>query len=330
MSRYFLGLDAGNSKTVALVADEAGRVLGRGRGGSGDVYSAPDAEGEVTRGVPGARGEAGLDAGQVDHAAFRLAGVDWPEDEEHWDAVLAHRLGGLRSVSVKNDGYSLLRCGRPDGVGVAVNAGTGPAVAARGSDGTEFCGCWWIARPLGGRALGEFALRAVVEAELGTGRPTLLTAELLRLYGYDDVEALLHAFTRRHPARPVPDEKVAARSVLRAAGDGDAVAWQIVDEQAGHFARLAAVAARRTGQTGERATTCVLGGSVLTSEHPAFRDALVEALESELGTVEVVTSGASPVSGALLDALAEGGAELTEELQRTVLQVLHPEEFLLT
>lgn len=218
MSAYFLGLDAGNSKTVALVADEAGRVLGRGRGAAGDIYSAPDAEGEVTRAVHGALGEAGLDAGQVDHAAFRLAGVDWPEDEEHWDAVLAHRLGGLRSVSVKNDGYSLLRCGRPDGVGVAVNAGTGPAVAARGSDGSEFCGCWWIARPLGGRALGEFALRAVVEAELGTGRPTLLTAELLRLYGYQDVEALLHAVTRRHPVRPVPDEKVAARSVLRAAG----------------------------------------------------------------------------------------------------------------
>lgn len=333
MSAYFLGLDAGNSKTVALVADEAGRVLGRGRGGAGDIYSAPDAEGAVTHAVHGALGEAGLDAGQVEHAAFRLAGVDWPEDEEHWDAVLAHRLGGLRSVSVKNDGYSLLRCGRPDGVGVAVNAGTGPAVAARGADGTEFCGCWWIARPLGGRSLGEFALRAVVEAELGTGRPTLLTAELLRLYGYEDVEALLHAFTRRHPVRPTPDEKVAARSVLRAAGEGDAVAWQIVDEQAGHFARLAAVAARRTGQTGqagERATTCVLGGSVLTSEHPAFRDALVEALESELGAVDVVTSGASPVSGALLDALAEGGAELTEELQRTVLRVPHPEEFLLT
>lgn len=74
----------------------------------------------------------------------------------------------------------------------------------------------------------------------------------------------------------------------------------------------------------------MLGGSILTSEHPAFRGALVEALEAELGSVEVVTSGASPVSGALLDALAEGGAELTGELQRTVLQVLHPEEFLLT
>ena len=56
--------------------------------------------------------------GDVAHAALRLAGVDWGEDEEHWTTVLAHRLPDLRSVSIKNDGYSLLRCGHPDGVAV--------------------------------------------------------------------------------------------------------------------------------------------------------------------------------------------------------------------
>ena len=330
MSPYYLGLDAGNSKTVALVADESGVVRGRGRGGSGDIYSAADAEGEVERAVRAALHEAGLEGGQVRHAAFRLAGVDWPEDDEHWSTVLAHRLPDLGSVSIKNDGFSLLRCGNPDGVGVAVNAGTGPAVAARGNDGSEFCACWWIQHPLGGQALGRAAFRAVVDAELGAGRPTLLTAELLALYGYDDVGSLLHAFTRRHPVRPVPDPRVAARAVLRAAGAGDAVAWAIVADQAGTFARLAGVAARRTGLVGGPPILCVLGGSVLTSEHPAFRDALVEALWSELGSVEVVSSAASPVAGALLDALAEGGVALDRQIQTEVLHALHPADFLLT
>ena len=330
MSRYFLGLDAGNSKTVALVADEGGHVLGRGRGGSGDIYSAADAEGEVTRAVRLALDDAGLRGDQVRQAAFRLAGVDWPEDEEHWTAVLDARLPDLPRRSIKNDGYSLLRCGRPDGVGVAVNIGTGPAVAARGTDGSEFCGCWWIAHALGGRALGEAAFRAVVDAELGTGRPTRLTVELLTLYGYDDVPAMLHAFTRRHPVRPVPDEKVAARAVLRAAGDGDAVARLIVEDQAGHVARIARVGARRTGQNGRTPTTCVLGGSILTSEHPAYRNALAVALASELGSVDVVVSAASPVAGALLDALAEGGVPVDAGIQAEVLAADHPVDFLLT
>jgi N-acetylglucosamine kinase-like BadF-type ATPase len=331
VSPYYLGLDAGNSKTVALVADENGVVLGRGRGASGDIYSAVDAEGEVERAVRGALADAGLEAGQLRHAAFRLAGVDWPEDEAHWATVLSHRLPDLASVSIKNDGFSLLRCGSPDGVGLAVNAGTGPAVAARGADGSEFCLCWWISHPLGGKDLGRSAFRAVVDAELGAGRPTLLTAELLTLYGYDDVESMLHNFTRRHPVRPVPDERVAARSVLRAAGAGDAVAWGIVAGQAAAFAGLAAVAARRTGLSGRGTPVpCVLGGSILTSEHPAYREALVEALAVELGPVEVVASAATPVAGALLDALAEGGAGLDQRTHDEVLQANHPVEFLLT
>ncbi|MGI3783622.1 MAG: hypothetical protein ACRYG2_22895, partial [Janthinobacterium lividum] len=65
MRSYYLGLDAGNSKTVALVADETGVVRGRGRGGSGDIYSAPDAEGEVERAVRAALADAGLEPSQV-------------------------------------------------------------------------------------------------------------------------------------------------------------------------------------------------------------------------------------------------------------------------
>ena len=34
----YLGVDAGNSKTVAVLADAAGTVLGYGRGGCGDIY----------------------------------------------------------------------------------------------------------------------------------------------------------------------------------------------------------------------------------------------------------------------------------------------------
>lgn len=330
MTSYYLGLDAGNSKTVVLVADGTGRVLGRGRGASGDIYSAPDAEGEVERAVRAALQEAGVGAGQVRHAAFRLAGVDWAEDAEHWATVLGHRLPELGSVSIKNDGYSLLRCGHLDGVGVAINAGTGPAVAARGPDGEEWCASWWIQHPLGGRDLGQAAFRAVVAAELGAGAATILTEELLTLYGYADVESLLHAFTRRHPVRPVPDERVAARAILRAAGAGDVVAYGLVAEQAAAFARIACVAARRAGLSGPDPIPCVLGGSILTSEHPAFREALVEALRSELGSVQVAVSAASPVAGALLDALAEGSTGLDQHAHDEVLGALHPVEFLLT
>lgn len=334
MTPVYLGVDAGNSKTAALVVDSDGNVRGRGRGGVGDIYGVPTEELAVDAVV--ATVEAALSAAEVRPAdvaaaAFRLAGVDWPEDETFWSAALTRRLPGLGRTSTKNDGFALLRCGDSSGVGVAVTVGTGPAVAARGGDGREHCACWWIQHSLGGHALGRAAFRAVIDAEIGLGPATALKAELLDLFAYPDVTSLLHAFTHRGSLRSDRDKRVAARSVLRCAGEGDAVAAGIVEAEARTFAGLARVAAEQVDlvATG-RPVPVVLGGSILTSEHPAYRAALVSALADELGVVAVASTAASPVAGAVLDALAEGGVGLDQGLHDRVLHASHPSDFLLT
>lgn len=180
MSRAYLGVDADNSKTVALVADADGRILGRGRGGNGDI-SGTATEKEAVDAVAAAVGAAMAAAAkapwEVAAAAFRLAGVDWPEDEAYWADAAARRLPGLHRLSIKNDGFALLRCGDVSGVGVAVTAGTGPAVAARGRNGQEYCASWWIQHALGGHGLGQAAFRAVVDAHSSLGPPTVLTRQ---------------------------------------------------------------------------------------------------------------------------------------------------------
>ncbi|GAA1434630.1 BadF/BadG/BcrA/BcrD ATPase family protein [Microlunatus lacustris] len=334
MSRCYLGVDAGNSKTVALLADADGRVLGRGRAGVGDIYGVAtpeDAVDAVLDAVGQALAGAVVGPEDVAHAAFRLAGVDWPEDEELWVARLGARAPGLHSLTVRNDGYALLRCGQPSGVGVAVTAGSGPAVSGRGPDGREWSAGWWIQHELAGRGLGAAGVRAVVDAETGLGPPTALTPLLLALFGEPDVPALLHAFTRRAHPRPDRDTWRAARSVLQAAGQGDAVAAGIVQRHAALLAGLVAVTARETGLDVVGAPVpVVLGGSVLTSEHPAYRTSLTAALAGTVGAADVVVSAASPVVGALLDALAEGGVPLAPALHQRVLRTAHPPAFLLT
>ena len=126
MSEIYLGIDAGNSKTAVLACLSSGRVVGAARSGCGDIYGVTD-EDEAVRTVLGAVDAALADAGaarsDVASAAFRLAGIDWPEDEEYWDRALAEAWPGL-SRSLLNDGYAAIRCGEPSGVAVAVNAGT--------------------------------------------------------------------------------------------------------------------------------------------------------------------------------------------------------------
>lgn len=330
----YCGVDAGNSKTVALVADADGHVLGRGRAGVGDIYGvqpASSAVAAVLQALRTAVHQAGGDLGAVRHTAFRLAGVDWAEDERYWKAALAREVPELTSYCVKNDGYALLRCGELSGAGIAVTAGTGAAVAARGWEGQEYCASWWIQEPLGGRDLGPQAFKAVVAAQLGTAPPTLLTERLLDLYGVPDVPTLLHTFTSREHRRPERDQWRAARTVLQTSDSGDPVARAIVERHAVGFADHAVVAAARVGfHPADEAVPLVLGGSLLTSEHPALRHALTAAL-AERGFAQAAYSvGGSPVSGALLDALAEGGVTLDRTLRDRVVHTPHPSEFLLT
>jgi N-acetylglucosamine kinase-like BadF-type ATPase len=331
--RAYLAVDAGNSKTVALVTDAEGAVLGRGRGGNGDIYGAasvPEAVESVFGAVDIALNSAGIAPGEVVSAAFRVAGVDYPEDAEFWDGHLRERLGDMGGWSVKNDAFASLRLVDGSGVAVSIAVGTGPAVAARAKDGREECSGFFVFDHLGGGGLGSAALKAVCQAWMGIGPETALTEALCTLYGVPDAWHLRHEFTRRFGARPATDLWRASRVVLAAADAGDAVARDIVAAQAEAFVRYAQWCARRVGvDLASGDLPVLLNGSVATSEHPAMRNALTGELRRVAPAAGVVVADASPLSGVVLDALAEGGIVIGPELLTRVRDD-HPHDFLMT
>ena len=74
-----LAVDGGNTKTIAVVADETGRALGGGRGGCADIYNAaaPQAAIEaIAAAVEPAQAVAGASAADVEAATFSLAGAN--------------------------------------------------------------------------------------------------------------------------------------------------------------------------------------------------------------------------------------------------------------
>ena len=332
MSGVYLGVDAGNSKTVALLATEDGRIMGRGRGGGGDIYGAGGPEGavqEVAAAVRRAAEHAGLRLDEITAAAFLLAGVDWPEDATFWRSAIAAELGELRRVSVRNDGFSLLRLGSVDGTGVSAVAGTGGAVAGRGPDG-EFSLSFWIQQDLAATGLGAEALRAVIRADLGIDPPTALTPLLLAHFGAMDVGALLESFTRRVRPRSLMDRAGASRTVLAAAAEDDEVALRIVRDQTGSFADYITAAADRVGLSADGPFPIVLGGALTTSGHPLYREALGAAVRARLPLAEVRICSAPPVAGAVLEAMAEEDGSPPPGARARLEEAAHPEEFLLT
>jgi N-acetylglucosamine kinase-like BadF-type ATPase len=310
---YVLGVDAGNSKTVALIVclgdNERGEVVGWGRSGPGDLYVSERAACEaVAEAVSAALARARLTVCDLQAACLSLVGADWPEDFSFWYTEAAQRgYGGpARRVVVVNDALGALRAGA--GEGVAVVCGTGAAVGAR-KGGRVWHTSFWQ-EPLGGHALSERTLRALYQAELGLGPPTALTERVLAHTGVEDVETLLHRLTAR-----TPDSSTRARCaelsrvLLDVAGAGDAVALKLVREAGAALGDYALAAARRVGLAG-KPFDLVLSGGVLRHPTPVLRAAIVERVRSAAPGVRPLQPALEPVVGACVWALELAGGAL--------------------
>lgn len=319
MTSLHLAVDGGNSKTVAIVCTRSGHVLGAGVSGCGDIYGVADpkdAIAAVMEAVKTALAKSGVKCRHIISSAFRLAGVDWPEDEVYWKNALAHHLPDLNPVSIKNDGFAPLRCGSPkDGLGVAIVVGTGPAVAARASGERSWALSFWSQEPFGGTALGRAALRAVCRAELGIGQQTALKDVLLETYQVHSVEGLLHAFTRLERPRPKRELSRLAPTVLEWARAEDPVARAIISEQARGLADYAAVCAKAVDYDVRRDHfPIVMAGSVLLATNSPFADELMAAVKIAIPTGDPILSALPSVAGAALDAIAEAGYVVDETI----------------
>src|SRR6266581_2487951 len=122
MHDLLLGVDGGNTKTIALVARADGTVVGVGTAGCADIHNArsPDhALDEIVKASSTALEAAEGRAGDLAATAFSLAGADWPEDFELLRRGLAERLELAAEPRVVNDAIGAIRSGTDDGVGVA-------------------------------------------------------------------------------------------------------------------------------------------------------------------------------------------------------------------
>ena len=304
---YVLGVDGGNSKTVAAVVGSHGDVAGTGRadgsygdlagsarGGGSDIYVHGDRAVEViATAAQGALAAAGVTAGDLAAAVFSLAGADWPEDIAALEAALGPRLGLPVPPIVVNDAIGGLWSATPDGEGVAIVLGTFNAVGARHRDGRVFhCGFW--PDRTGGFDLGSEALKAVYREGLDLGPPTALTPRALAEFGAADPLDLLHAFKRRESPIPEWDAQRLAGAVLDCADAGDAVALAIATQAGRWLADEARVCADRVGLD-LAATALVFAGGV--AAHPST--VLPDAIAERLGGVVPRTSTVPPVVGAL-------------------------------
>ncbi|HEY7355699.1 MAG TPA: BadF/BadG/BcrA/BcrD ATPase family protein [Ktedonobacterales bacterium] len=326
-----LGVDGGNTKTLALVAALDGTILGFGRGGCGDIYNAqptpeaPDSASAALANIAQAVGEA-LRMSQAQPSdllagVFNMAGADWPEDFALLRAALEERGFGKRLV-VQNDALGVLHAGVSSAVGVSLICGSGAAIGARGPDGRAWHTSHWQDDVQGSGHLAHKTLVAVYRAELGIEPPTTLTARVLDFFHLDSVEALLHLFTSR--AREAPDHIGRLTPILLdEAESGDHVARRIVQDHGRALGEYVLAAARRVGLDGET-FPLVLAGGVFHHPSSLLADAIIDHVQQTSPLVSAVRCRFEPVIGVLFAALEAAGVEVNEAHMAHLLPTMPP------
>jgi N-acetylglucosamine kinase-like BadF-type ATPase len=315
LATYVLGVDGGNTKTIALVGRSDGSVVGMGRGGCSDIYTSPDVEvplGEADRAVSSALTMSGIEARDLAAGAFSMAGADWPEDFALLQSAMRARGYGRRIVVV-NDAVGALRAGSPSGLAVVAVCGTGANTAARSANGTVWHTSWWQDAQ-GAHYLGTQTLQAVYRAELGIDPPTALTVAVLRHFERESVEEIVYLFS----ARGVGDAAYAqvgslSKVLFDTAHNGDPTAHIIVRKHGEALGDYVLAAARRVGIE-KLPFTLVLAGGVLRHSSRLMPEALIARVQAGAPGANPVYSVFEPAVGALLLAFEAAGIIVGEPL----------------
>jgi N-acetylglucosamine kinase-like BadF-type ATPase len=309
--QFVLGIDTGNTKTIALVSTLAGEVKSHARRGCGDIYGTKTEE--AIRAIAEAGNEAlrnaGIDASQLAATVLSAAGADWPEDFALIaESASANGLG--ESPIVVNDAIGGLRAGSPDGTGVVVACGSGAAVGARSQDGRIWHGSFWQGVQ-GAGELAERTLHAVYRAELGIEPATALTEAVLHYFHTNSVEDVLHLLTAL--GKPHPNIRPLARVLMNVAEAGDPIAQHIVIQQGHGLGDYALVAARKTGQV-EMPFFLVLTGGVLRHRSSLLRNAIIERVHEQAPLAKPIRSDLEPAFGAVMLALEAAKIDVSNDV----------------
>jgi len=292
MTKYYCGIDAGQSGTVAVVGNESGEVLGRGEAGAADeIAQGPDstrlrdalataynnaaADAKLPKDARCARIVAGI-SGYEGRVYGRAPELPCDELRLMHDAVIAHA-GAFEG-----------------GPGVVVIAGTGSVAYGKNAAGESVTAGGW------GYLFGDegsafwLARRAIEDAirDEDAGKHSAIAPELLEYFNQHSLHALVRSFYAGEITRT--DLARFARAIIERA-DTDASAMRYVQQAAQSLADLAVHAMARIEL--REGPLAFLGGMTKAA---AMKDAIAQAFAGAAPDAALVDPRSDAAHGALL------------------------------
>jgi len=304
---HVLGIDAGGTKTVCLLANDRGEVLAQTRasGANLQVMGEFGVEKILHRVMDETLGDRDI---KLDAICLGIAGVDRPRDAQTIRDVM-RRIGQKTRTVVVNDALVALVAGAGEQAGVVVVAGTGSIAYGHDAEGRAARAGGWgylLGDEGGGFWIGRAALSAVVRQFDQRGPATLLTDLVLAHMQLSTPAEVIHAIydrgLQRHAIAGL------AGVVQRAMEAGDAVAGEILDRAATELAAAASSVVTRLGMRGDVFPTVLAGG--MFKGIPSLVTAVTTRLAEVAPRSEVRRLEIEPANGAVTRALAAARDEV--------------------
>lgn len=317
--KYFLGVDAGGSKTSCLICDQEARPRGLGIGGPANYKLVGEKRAcqSINEAIERALHRAGIQREEIAAAFYAVSGYDLESDIEVIEEFIS-RVNPASQMEIDNDALASLHLGSSDGIGVALICGTGSNCIGInhnkerlqiGGLGREF------GDYAGGREIAIQGMAAAVRAYDGRGTPSILHdyfIEELGLQKLIDFEPVLHNEKRGYPlARLAP-------LVFKAAEAGDQVAADIIRFNGKELALSANVAISRLFEKDDKVEVILTGG-IFKSKSELLLESINSGIKEKHPGALIKMLEGDPVIGAAIKALRGTGIVVNEKLKERII-----------
>ena len=313
--RLFVGVDGGQSSTLAVLCDEDGRLLGAGLGGPSNHIHQPGGHARLESAIRTSIGAALMEANlsetiEIEACSFGMTG-GW----EYVPPIIASFL--KPKITIAEPDYVTSQVGAfAGGPGVIIIGGTGSiAYGVNEAGSRERAGGWgYIMGDEGsGYDIGRRALVAAARMEDGRGPSTAILPALLQHFHKESLWDIRTGVYNDEISRA--DIARIAVLVSELSARSDSVASQILEIAAEELADIAWAVVIKLGLESQAMVSPI--GGVFQAKEPLLY-LFQEKLSNKLPGTQVIPARYPPVLGAILMAFQASKIAIDPEVHRNL------------
>jgi N-acetylglucosamine kinase-like BadF-type ATPase len=320
MKKHVIGLDGGGTKTVGVLLNNNGEMLGRTVAGSSNIQAIGEEELADTFKtlVKELLKQAKIENTEIDHIYAGLAGAGRPKDKERVAQVF-DALNLTKAYTVDTDAMAALAGSFSGGSGIIVISGTGAICFGKDEQGNVVrCSGWGylLGDEGSGFYIGQQAIMAALKDLDGRGVKTALRAELEKKYNLDSIDLIISPIY----SGQIDRSEIASNAplVFDLAEQGDAAAEQIIQQAGIELGKIVAATAKRMKKENKNIQVALIGS--IFNRINVLLPFIKKETDPISRHIDFIEPRWEPAVGSALLGLQQEGISINDELLETLIR----------